>query len=89
VRSIRVLVLRMARDNAGWGYRRVRGELLVLGVKVAASTVWHILQDAGVGSVPPRWPRSMPLIAARSASEMPAAARNLRRFPPTTCSSSR
>jgi putative transposase len=31
VRSIRVLVLRMVRENPGWGYRRVHGELLVLG----------------------------------------------------------
>src|SRR3954469_12732150 len=38
--SIRVLVLRLVRENRGWGYRRVHGELLVLGLKVAASTVW-------------------------------------------------
>jgi hypothetical protein len=36
------------RDNPEWGYRRVHGELLVLGVKVAASTVWEILRDAGI-----------------------------------------
>jgi hypothetical protein len=46
VRSIRALVLRLVRDNPQWGYRRVHGELLVLGVKVAASTVWEILKDA-------------------------------------------
>src|ERR1017187_7621990 len=46
VRSIRVLVLRLVRENPGWGYRRVHGELLVLGVKVAASTVWEILHEA-------------------------------------------
>ena len=43
LRSIRALVLRLARDNSGWGYRRIHGELLVLGVKIAASTVWEIL----------------------------------------------
>jgi hypothetical protein len=43
VRSIRALVLRLVRDNHGWGYRRVHGELLVLGIKVAASAVWEIL----------------------------------------------
>jgi hypothetical protein len=37
--SIHALVLRLARDNSTWGYRRVHSELLVLGVKVAASTV--------------------------------------------------
>lgn len=54
VRSIRVLVLRLVRDNPSWGYRRVHGELLVLGVKVAASTVWEILQDAGIDPAPKR-----------------------------------
>jgi putative transposase len=54
VSSIPVLVLRMVRENPGWGYRRVHGELLVLGVKVAASTVWEILQDAGVDPAPDR-----------------------------------
>jgi hypothetical protein len=44
VRSIRALVLRLVRENPQWGYRRVHGEFLVLGVKVAASTVWEIRQ---------------------------------------------
>jgi len=39
VRSIRQLVLRLARENPSWGYRRIHGELLVLGIKTAASTV--------------------------------------------------
>ncbi|MEU8696055.1 integrase core domain-containing protein [Streptomyces sp. NPDC048665] len=54
VHSIRVLVLRLARENPGWGYRRVHGELLVLGVKVAASTVWEILKEAGIDPAPER-----------------------------------
>jgi hypothetical protein len=44
--SIRVLVLRLIRENPSWGYRTVHGELLTLGVKVAASTVWEILHEA-------------------------------------------
>jgi putative transposase len=48
VRSIRLLALRLAGENPGWGYRRLHGELLVLGVKVAPSTVWEILKEAGI-----------------------------------------
>ena len=54
VRSVSVLVLRLVRDNPGWGYRRVHGELLVLGVKVAASTVWEMVHDAGIDPAPER-----------------------------------
>ncbi|WP_369362587.1 integrase core domain-containing protein [Streptomyces sp. CG4] len=54
VHSIRVLVLRLARENPGWGYRRVHGELLVLGIEVAASTVWEILKEAGIDPAPER-----------------------------------
>lgn len=39
----RQLVLPLARENPEWGYRRVHGELIGLGRKVAASTVWTIL----------------------------------------------
>ena len=43
LRSIRALVLRLAKENGNWGYRRVHGELLTLGINVAPSTVWEIL----------------------------------------------
>ena len=52
VRSIRTLVLRLARENPTWGYRRIHGELATLGIKVAASTVWEILQAAGIDPTP-------------------------------------
>ena len=48
-RNIKALVLRLARENPGWGYRRIHGELAGLGVNVAASTVWEILKASGIG----------------------------------------
>jgi putative transposase len=54
-RSIRVLVLRLAREkNPSEGYRRIHGELLVQGIKVAASTVWEILRQAEINPGPGR-----------------------------------
>ncbi|WP_327009860.1 hypothetical protein OHA72_23090 [Dactylosporangium sp. NBC_01737] len=54
IRSIRVLVLRLVQENPSWGYRRVHGELLTLGIRVAASTVWEILREAGIDPSPDR-----------------------------------
>jgi transposase len=60
-RNIRTLVLRLARENPDWGYRRIHGELAGLGVKVAASTVWEVLKKAGIDPAPrrtgPTWPQ--------------------------------
>ena len=47
-RNIKALILRLARENPSWGYRRIHGELAGLGVKVAASTAWEILKNAGI-----------------------------------------
>ncbi len=52
--SVRSLVLEMARDNPSWGYRRIHGELVGLGHKLAPSTVWRILKDAGIDPAPTR-----------------------------------
>ena len=52
--EIRALVLRLARENPTWGYRRIHGELCRLGYKIGASTVWTILQRAGVDPAPKR-----------------------------------
>jgi putative transposase len=47
-RNVRSVVLRLARENESWGYRRIHGELAGLGITVAASTVWQILKSAGI-----------------------------------------
>jgi putative transposase len=52
--TIRVLVLRMAAENPGWGYRRIAGELADLGRSVTPSTVWAILKKADIDPSPRR-----------------------------------
>jgi putative transposase len=52
--AIRKVVIRIATDNPMWGHRRVQGELVRLGHPIAASTVWQILHDAGIGPAPRR-----------------------------------
>ena len=47
-------MLRLARENPAWGYRRIHGELGRLGYRIGTSTVWAILQRAGVAPTPKR-----------------------------------
>ena len=48
------LVLRLARENPTWGYRRVHGELATMGVRLAPSGVWAILRQYGIEPTPRR-----------------------------------
>ena len=54
VPGIARLVVRLAKENPLWGYRRIHGELAKLGVMIAPSTVWEILRAAGIDPAPRR-----------------------------------
>ena len=53
------LVVRLARENPTWGYRRIHGELSVLGINLAPASVWNVLQRYGLDPSPnragPKW----------------------------------
>jgi putative transposase len=52
--EVRELVVRMGQENPAWGYRRIQGELVGLGIKLAGAAVWTILKEAGIEPAPKR-----------------------------------
>jgi putative transposase len=53
-RSLRELILRLARENPHWGYKRIVGELKGLGISVSATSVRKVLLEAGLQPAPER-----------------------------------
>jgi transposase len=48
------LVLRLARENPRWGYRRIQGELRKLGVAISATAIRSLLKRHGIPPAPRR-----------------------------------
>ncbi len=54
MKRIRALILRMARENPGWGYCRIQGALKNLEHRVAESTVRNVIKEHGILPAPQR-----------------------------------
>jgi len=48
------LILRMAQENPGWGYTRIRGALRNVGHEIGRNTIKRILNENGIDPAPPR-----------------------------------
>jgi len=53
-------VVKLARENKGWGVLRIAGELRKLGVEIAASTIQRIFKDQDL-PIPPRYSKTLPI----------------------------
>ena len=56
--SLAAMILRFARENPDWGYKRIGGELKGVGVSVSATSVRKVLLAAGLAPAPHRAPSS-------------------------------
>src|SRR6266540_5903136 len=52
--QMRELILRLAAENPSWGYKRIQGELVTLGMPLSASSVWNVLHRHGIEPAPRR-----------------------------------
>src|SRR5215207_9416071 len=79
--AVRELIVRLARENARWGYVRIKGELLKLGHDVSATAIRMTLRRHGIPPAPQRagltWPVFLRAQAAGILASAPAIGRAL------------
>ena len=66
------LILRLAKENPRWGYKRIQGELQKLGIKVSATAIRKLLARRGLGPAPRRGDTTWRQFLAQQASSMVA-----------------
>jgi hypothetical protein len=56
--SVQTVIVRLATENPRWGYQRIRGELLHLGLRVSGSSIARVLRANRLQPAPCRAARS-------------------------------
>jgi putative transposase len=66
--DVQLLIVRLATENPRWGYQRIQGELLHLGIRVSATAIRMTLRRHGLDPAPRRMATSWPAFLRQQAS---------------------
>ena len=66
--DVQRLIVRLATENPRWGYQRIQGELLHLGIRVSATAIRMTLRRHGLDPAPRRMATSWPAFLRQQAS---------------------
>jgi len=67
---LRETIVRLARENPRWGYRRIQGEVIKLGMRCSHLTVLRVLRRHRLGPAPRRSQRSWQSFVRQHADQM-------------------
>jgi putative transposase len=68
--DVQQLIVRLAKENPHWGYQRIQGELLHLGVRVSATAIRTTLRRHGLDPAPRRLATSWRVFLRRQARNL-------------------